>query len=84
MSPWQPWIPEDAGTLEYVEDFLLAWHATMRDPERRAALYAAYQQAQLDGRDAGGQRCCGTTAGWHRPWCKTGPRRYRAQRNDGG
>jgi hypothetical protein len=79
VSPWRPWAPEYADSLEYMEDFMLAWRATMRDPEGRAALTVAYQQAQVDGQDAGGLRCCGATAGWHRPWCRTGPRRYRAQ-----
>lgn len=67
-----------AGALEYVEDFDRARRATLSDPKGRAALTMAYQQAQADGQNHGGQQCCGTTADWHRPWCETGPRRYRA------
>ena len=68
-----------ASALEYVEDFMRAWRDTMRDPLKRACLTVAYQQAQVDGEDRGGMRCCGTVSEWHRPWCRTGPRHYRAQ-----
>lgn len=68
-----------AGALEYVEDFEREHRNTLRDPEGRAALTMAYQQAQADGQAHGGQQCCGTAADWHRPWCETGPRRYRAR-----
>lgn len=67
------------GALKYVEDFMRAWNATVRDPGGRATLTRACQQAQLDGQDRGGLRCCGTTDGLHNPWCEHGPRRYRAQ-----
>jgi len=73
-----------AGALEYVEDFMREWRLTLRDPPGRAALTIAYQQAQQDGRNRGGRRCCGTTSGWHRPWCETGPRRYRKQEQRDG
>jgi hypothetical protein len=58
---------------------MLAWHATIRDPQGRAALTAAYQQSERDGLDAGGLPCCGTITDRHRPWCRTGPRRYRTE-----
>lgn len=66
-----------SGALEYVEDFAREWTATMRDPEGRAALETVRQETQAADRERGGQRCCGTTKEWHRPWCKTGPRRFR-------
>lgn len=66
-----------SASLEYVEDFDAAHLATMRDPVGRARLTTAYQQAQLDGRARRGERCCGSTSEWHRPWCETEPRRYR-------
>jgi hypothetical protein len=66
-----------AGSLLYVEDFERAWNDTMRDPEGRAALTIASQQAQAHGQDHGGTRCCGTTDAWHQPWCEMGPRRHR-------
>jgi hypothetical protein len=72
------------AALEYEEDFDREWRATMCDPLGRAALTIAYQQAQRDGQDHGGLSCCGTTATWHRPWCETGPRRYREGSVHGG
>lgn len=72
------------SALEYVEDFDREWRSTLRDPLGHAALTMTYQQAQLDGKDAGGQPCCGTTATWHRPWCEAGPRRYREGGTDSG
>lgn len=66
-----------ASSLEYVEDFTAACRATLRDPLGRAALTLARQSAQRDGENHGGPRCCGTAESWHRPWCKTGPRRWR-------
>ena len=66
-----------SGVLEYAEDFGRECRATLRDPEGHAALTFARQRAEADGRERGGQRCCGTTEAWHLPWCKTGPRRWR-------
>ena len=82
MTEADTWTIRWAGSLEYVEDFMRAWHATMRDPAGRASLTVAYQQAQRDGQERGGLRCCGTTSEWHRPWCRVGPRRHRAAQED--
>jgi hypothetical protein len=71
------WAVAHPGVLEYVEDFMREWQATLFDPAGRASLTVAYQQAWADGRERGGLACCGTTGELHRPWCGTGPRRYR-------
>jgi hypothetical protein len=67
------------AALQYAEDFGRVWRATVNDPEGRAALTLTYRQAQADGEARGGVRCCGTTGEVHNPWCRTGPRRRRAE-----
>jgi hypothetical protein len=73
------WATRHPAALRYVEDYERERQATMRDPDGRAVLETACRQASVIGQQRGGQRCCGTTGELHRPWCRTGPRRYRAE-----
>lgn len=62
--------------MVYAEDFGAAVRAA--GEWQRARLLDQAAEASAHGRARGGQRCCGTTGRWHRPWCWRGPRHHRA------